>query len=139
MSNITKAVIFCNIILWCFLGTFFITFSDLENQIIDIHYEYNYVPNYDYLENASMKQFNQSIYDLEIDEYKILINENYEYTEIKDCKYWSYLNYHFFKEKGYDVKYEYSLKTRHVMVLAFGENNYYVVDENFILELNFKE
>lgn len=83
---------------------------------------------YDYKligKNNYISDYNISTY------YKYLVND-YKYDKNYNCKYWAF-NWGLYLKK-HNYKYKYITLDTHIFVVAWNDNNYYVIDENTLLK-----
>ena len=75
--------------------------------------------------------------DWDLNKFHTKLKENYEYTEIKDCKYWSLIWALYFEKHEYSWQFvdlqEDRVYSPHVFVVAFNESTYCTADQ---FELN---
>lgn len=112
-----------------FIGGVLFLGEDVKNASYSVFYNH-YVDSknlsYDFaIENNTLGE--QPMY-YSLPEFETVVENNYVYNDSgKDCKYWSYLWYKYFKLHDVDVKY---IDTPyHVYVMAYTKDGYCVVDQ----------
>lgn len=76
--------------------------------------------------------------DYNITEFNKILNENYEYTKIKDCTYWAFIWALYFEKHNdiYNYKFvtleESRFSSTHIFVIAWDSNGYYLADNNML-------
>lgn len=72
--------------------------------------------------------------DLNIYNYSLYVKENYYYDDLHDCKYWAF-NWALYLEKN-NINYQFVFQeNKHVFVIAYTENSYYLLDGNIFEEI----
>lgn len=81
-----------------------------------------------------MEDFSQYVYgsplvNITPFQYLNTLQTYYEYTDVKDCKYWSYVWYEYFKNRlDYDVQYVFT--NTHMFVVAYNDSGYFIAEQD---------
>ena len=137
MKQIYKYIIHVMSYLLLFIFIFqLVIYSDKINTIVNVGLIEKYVktnnltlPFPNYIELPNNEEYILNIMNQSIFEFKHTIENNYVYSELYDCKYWTYVwtNYWKFHKSEYDLQ---VIKTdEHIFAILSNENIYCIADQ----------